>query len=174
MNETLNELVAQKQEMEEIVKSLINLDLSTEDSEKELAEIEAKILKKLSNIDFVYTGLEAAIAQLAAYKELYKDELSKIDKKIQSIKKNKEKLLELLVVNRIVTPDEPLKLAHHTYSLAKTYGSVVITDESKIPQEYIKTKIEQVYDLAQIRKDLMSGKEVLGAELPVSQKVRRY
>ena len=27
MNETLNELVAQKQEMEEIVKSLINLDL---------------------------------------------------------------------------------------------------------------------------------------------------
>ena len=89
MNETLNELVAQKQEMEEIVKSLINLDLSTEDSEKELAEIEAKILRKLSNIDFVYTGLEAAIAQLEAYKELYKDELSKIDKKYNQSRRTK-------------------------------------------------------------------------------------
>jgi hypothetical protein len=57
--------------------------------------------------------------------------------------------------------------------LAKTYGSVEIIDETQIPKEYIKTKIEQVIDLAAIRADLLAGKEIPGVQLPVKMKVRR-
>jgi len=171
--ETLLELVSEKREAEEMAKILIELDLDSEDVEKQLEEIKKRLIKKVNSIDFVYINLDAQVERLKAYKELYQDEIKKITKKIESIEKNKDKLLQILADAGLVEANKPLRTQYHTYSLAKTYGSVEIIDETQIPKEYIKTKIEQVIDLAAIRADLLAGKEIPGVQLPVKMKVRR-
>ncbi len=171
--ETLLELVSEKREAEEMAKMLIELDLDSEDVEKQLEEIKKRLIKKVNSIDFVYINLDVQVERLKAYKELYQDEIKKIAKKIESIEKNKDKLLQMLADAGLVEANKPLRTQYHTYSLTKTYGSVEIIDETQIPKEYIKTKIEQVIDLAAIRADLLAGKEIPGVQLPVKMKVRR-
>ena len=94
--ETLLELVSEKREAEEMAKMLIELDLDSEDVEKQLEEIKKRLIKKVNSIDFVYINLDAQVERLKAYKELYQDEIKKIAKKIESIEKNKDKLLQML------------------------------------------------------------------------------
>jgi len=171
--ETLFDIAAQKREAEELARSLAELDLNAEDVEQQLAEIQAKLIKKINSLDFVYIKLDAEIEQLKIYKELYQDELKKINSKMESIEKSKDRLLQMLADAKLVDVNKPLRTQYHTYSLTKTYGGVEIVDEELLPSDYIKTKIEQYIDTAALRNDLMAGKEIPGAVLPVKMKVMR-
>ncbi len=51
--ETLFDIAAQKREAEELAKSLAELDLNAEDVEQQLAEIQAKLIKKINSLDSV-------------------------------------------------------------------------------------------------------------------------
>ena len=55
-----------------------------------------QLIKKINSLDFVYIKLDAEIEQLKIYKELYQDELKKINSKIESIEKSKDRLLQML------------------------------------------------------------------------------
>jgi len=79
--ETLLELVSEKREAEEMAKMLIELDLDSEDVEKQLEEIKKRLIKKVNSIDFVYINLDAQVERLKAYKELYQDEIKHLFKR---------------------------------------------------------------------------------------------
>ena len=66
--ETLLELVSEKREAEEMAKMLIELDLDSEDVEKQLEEIKKRLIKKVNSIDFVYINVRIELTRLRGFR----------------------------------------------------------------------------------------------------------
>ncbi|HPS39445.1 MAG TPA: siphovirus Gp157 family protein [Candidatus Cloacimonadota bacterium] len=173
VKESLTDLVSEMKEIGEEIQALAVLELDTDEMETALASIKKRITKKLDSIDFVATQFDVANSMILARAELYEEEARKLKLRSASVLKNKERVFQHLADMGFVAEGKPLKTSGHTYFLKKTDGALQIDSDAKLPSEYLKTKIEQVVDKAQLRADILRGVIVDGVSIPVTQKVYR-
>lgn len=89
------------------------------------------------------------------------------------IKQNKNESLMRYMTTAI--DQSGLKEIHtdnHVYKPRNYRASVEITDEDKLPKDYLVVKTEEKVDKKQLYKDLKNGTEVPGAELKPNRKTR--
>lgn len=171
--DTLQSLSLEMAEIQNEIDILSDFDMDIEHLEQAMESINARILKKVKSIDYVITGFDMKRDHLLLVAETLERNAKLAKKKAEQLDKNKDRVLQMLADTGFVTENTPLRTEMHTYYLRKVPGAVKISDETKIPTEYLKTKIEQVLDKALLRKHLMEGQEIEGASLEVTTKVIR-
>lgn len=171
--ETLQELSFELKEIQDEIQLLSELEVDTEHLEQALETLKDKITKKVNAIDHIAIGFDVARDRLLIVAKLYENEARTAKLRAEAMEKNKERIYQHLADVGIVSRDKPLRTGHHTYYIGKVNGGVVIDDQSKLPDKYIKTKIEQVIDKAQLRNDIISGTEIEGVKVEQREKVMR-
>ena len=174
MPETLKELTTMLRDMQEEVAIIADLELDSEDLTKALDVLKAKIVQKVDAIDHVVVSFEAMQDRLLSLAEIYENEAKILKRKAESVSKHREGLLQYLADTGLITKDKPLRTGAHTYFIQTINESLKIEDDAVIPDEYIKTKIEQVIDRASLRSDIISGKlYVKGISVPKRERVSK-
>ena len=124
------------------------------DAIEEKADSIARIMAELS-------GVELAISA----------ELERLSKRASTIKKQKESLKSYLMAAMETAGKEKFKTNLYSYSIRNNAPSVQIIDESLIPAEYIRTKVETAPDKKVIAELLKQKIEVAGCALIQSRTV---
>ena len=171
MNETLREITSEMREINDEIEYLANLDLDTQQLEETLESLRKKMVRKIQNIDHIALGFDIAMKRLETYAEFHEAEAELAKKKAEQMQKNKDRIYQMLIDLDIVAKNKPLKTDKHTYYITNHYGSVKIEDASKLPPEYVKTKIEQVIDKSALRKDLIDGKTIAGCSVERKERI---
>ena len=107
------------------------------------------------------------IKNLEAETKAIKDEINVLRERNEMKERKIEKLKQYLTEN----VDKKFETSKVIISYRKSV-SVNITDESKIEEKYIKTKIETSLDKTAIKEDIKNGIEVSGAELIEKQNIQ--
>lgn len=143
------------------------IDIDTgEVKDKELVEvlnnIKLALVEKAENIVYVIKQMD--------------NRVDAIDKEIERLKKlkdiavNTHESLKKYLANNLPKGE---KLETDLMKISwRNSESVEITDISKLPHEYIKTKIEESPDKNKIKEAIKSGKEVSGAILKQNQNIQ--
>lgn len=97
------------------------------------------------------------------------------EKKLADRRKAKEnkvaRLEEYLTSSLISNNETTFESSRCSLSFRKSV-KVIIEDEKNLPVDYIKQKIEYTADKTKIKKDLQSGKEIIGAFLEEKQNLQ--
>ena len=129
----------------EVIKDTLD---SIGDAIEEKADSIARIMGEL-------TSVELAISA----------ELERLSKRAATIKKQKESLKSYLMAAMETAGKEKFKTNLYSYSIRNNAPSVQIIDESLIPAEYIRTKVETAPDKKAIAELLKQKIEVAGCAL---------
>ncbi len=173
MNETLRDLTSEMKEINDEIQYLAALDIDTQQLEETMESLQKKVMRKVNNIDFIAMSFDIAKGQLQALAQIHEQEAAIAKKKMEVMDKNKDRVYQMLFDVGLVEEKKPLKTEKHTYFIQNTFGEVVIADESQLPKEYVKTKIEQVIDKKKLREDVIAGKEIDGVSVKRKQRVTR-
>ncbi len=173
MPETLRDLTSEMKEINDEIQYLAALDIDTQQLEETMESLKKKVLRKVSSIDHIAMSFDIAKGQLQMLAQVHEQEAAIAKKKIELMEKNKDRIYQMLFDVGLVEANKPLKTEKHTYYVQNTFGEVVIADESQLPKEYMKTKIEQVIDKKKLREDIIAGKEVEGASVKKKMRVSR-
>lgn len=152
-----------KEELE-IFKSIENAGGEiTEETELRLAELQDMIFKKTDRTISFINHLDARNNELEKY-------LEDISERIRVNNNKRESLLKY--IDNVMTMRDQEELKGDLYSIKKRKKALLvnITDESKIPVEFVKVKETVSIDKAAISKLLKSGEVIEGAELKESDK----
>lgn len=133
------------------VKECEALETLTKEVEQDLITKTGRVIQYFMSLDSQTEALDKEIKRLQARKKL-------IEKRNNNFKNFLKFTLERLGVKKIETTLGVLSIKNNP-------ASVVILDESKIPQEYKTTKYIDEISKTQISKDLKAGIEVPGAAL---------
>lgn len=144
---------------------LIELVLETDDQENLLGQIEGlydDLKCKIDGYAYVHERylleIEAVKAKIAYLEQRYKGTL----KRLEDGKKRIED--RLVTLNKLGYLGDKVK--GHNYSVAfRDYPKVNIEDVDKLPEIYVKEKIEKKPDLNAIKKAIKGGEDITGAEL---------
>lgn len=98
-------------------------------------------------------------------------EVERLSKRASTIKKQKESLKSYLMAAMETAGKEKFKTNLYSYSIRNNAPSVQIVDESLIPAEYIRTKVETAPDKKAIAELLKQKIEVAGCALVQSRTV---
>jgi len=98
------------------------------------------------------------------------DRIDKEIKRLQSIKKTKQNLVNRLEGKLVEAVTVFGEITAQNYTVKNRESqAVIITDLTKLPKEYTTTKVEIVADKTAIKKALAEGKEIPGAYIEVRQ-----
>ena len=99
-----------------------------------------------------------------ATKDAIKNEQERLKARLKSEERHIESLESL--IDRLVSPDyqKPMTIGTFTVSYRKSEG-VVIDDETKIPEEYMRVKVERTPDKETLKKLLKAGESVAGVRM---------
>lgn len=111
------------------------------------------------------------IYQLTADIDMYDKEIKRLTAKMKSAKSGVERMKGALSAYMQATNHKKLAAGTFTLSFRKS-ESVVINDESALPQEYIKTEIKKSPDKTAIKNAIKNGQTVAGAELQENQNLQ--
>ena len=84
-------------------------------------------------------------------KQQYKEAIKTIDCKIKSNEKTQD-YIEKVILPKLVNSKGQLDTGVKKYTIYEADGELVVTDESKVPSEFINTKIEQTIDKVALKK----------------------
>ena len=115
-------------------------------------------------------GYCQVIEQFKADIEMYKAEIERIDAKKKSAEKSVDRMKKTISEFMVAVGKDKEKAGTFSISISPV-KSVNITDESKIPSQYLVEQKPKV-DKVGIRKAIESGASVDGAELITSSSVR--
>jgi len=145
---------------------------------EEQALIQRKIKGKADGIDFFSQNIKEREYLIDAEIEVHKSEIARLRNRKYALTRTSDylnKVLLPMLIEELGDENGVLETDTARYKLYETYGSVVILDQSALPDDFIKTEIVQKVDKAKLRKACMSlAKE--GIELPNGasiQKVKR-
>ena len=133
------------------IKECEALESLTKEVEQDLTTKTGRIIQYFMAVDSQVEAIDKEIKRLQARKKL-------LEKRNSSFKDFLKFTLERLEVKKIET-------TLGVISIKNNPASVVILDESKIPQEYKTTKYIEEISKTQISKDLKAGIKVPGAAL---------
>lgn len=165
---------------------MLEMDLVDDDSQlpallERQAVVQQKIKDKSNSIDYFSQNLKEREYLIDAEIESYKDEIERLRRRksaLESTNKYLNNTLLPLLIEEIGNEDGVLETDTARYKLYETYGSVVITDQNALPDDFIKTEIVQKVDKAKLRKACMSldkdGKDLPdGASITKVKRVKR-
>lgn len=175
MKESLKDLTNELNDIQEEVKMLAELDIDSEHLDPLIEQLQRKIARKAESIDFITVSLEIAEEKLKTLAQIYENEAKNAKERASSVAKNKDRLIQYLGETGLVSKDTPLRTGAHTYFLKSSHGALELPEDlSLIPEEYKETRIEQVINKGELRKDIIAGKVyVEGASVPTTIKVAR-
>lgn len=129
--------------------------LNSEDDIKEYVEqLQQDKNTKLNNIQDLKLSNTGAISTLD-------EKIKKLQARKKSIQSLNDRLSDIQVM---LLNGEKQKTDEYTFSFRKA-KSINITDETKVFERGLYTKITKTADKTAIKKDIIAGKKVLGAEL---------
>ena len=162
---SLYEIVAQAQVIENAIAEAGG-ELSPE-LEKALMQVDLSLTEKVEGYSHVIDRLES----VATFWNGKADEYYAIASGVaNAAKKIKERLkLAMVEMNKDEVFGESIR-----YKLTPTKGSLVISDASKLPDEYLMIETKKVPDKEKIRAQLESFGDVPGASLEGGYQLRKY
>lgn len=151
-----------------ISQKAINLSNSLELLEGEITpEVEQQMLELTNSVDDAAIFLERSEHIIAYFKSM-RDQLNK---KIKTIE-NATDFVES-EIKKAVAISGALQGTNYTFKLSKTKPKVIISDETKISDLYLRTKVTHEVDKTAIYESLKKGVAVEGAELQDNYSLRK-
>ena len=144
----------------EITNSLISLEKAVEDKEElknYLDGVNMQLEEKAKNLFMYIKNIETPILAID-------EEIKRLTEIKNRCKKNSENIKEYIAYNMKKANIEKIETDIVKFSFRKS-KSLEITDESRIPKEFIKEKIVTSVDKMAIKNALKQGETVTGAEL---------
>lgn len=143
-------------------------ELTGDMKELEKLDIDSETLNDtLDGIVCEFNDKAVAILSFAENMNSDIDALSNEIKRLQARKKvfenRKARLREYLLYNMEKSGIPKIECPQFTASLRKGVESVDITDQSKLPDDYVTIEVVEKPDKAAIKRDLKAGKEISGA-----------
>lgn len=150
-------------ELTEVYAELLNLDLEEYDLSTTLDSLQGTVAEKAEGILMVMKTLEAEqdayIKEIARINELKK----KADNKVKAMKDYLSYNLQQMDIQKLDT-----KLFKLSFRKSE---SVVIDDQTKLPEEYIKVKTTESPDKTALKKALKDG-EIEGCHIETKQNLQ--
>ncbi len=143
---------------------ILEMDLEGEQLDEMLSILEDDVADKAENIAKVMRTLE--VEGVA-----YDDEIKRLQAKKQACTKKSTRLKDYLDVMLKSMEIKKLDGKLFKFSYRKS-ESVKLTDESKLPELYVKTKTTTSADKTAIKKALKAGEVIEGAEIEVKQNLQ--
>lgn len=123
-----------------------------------MGEIDKLEIDKTAKLD----GCCAYVKQVRAEIETIAGEIVRLKARMEKAQKEEARFLDYL---RMCLPlEQTFKSALHTISWRESTAAV-ITDESKIPECYLKQKVSYAPDIAQAKEDMKCGATIPGFQL---------
>jgi gas vesicle protein len=157
-----------------------HLDMQMEDDEDKKAELEDKvenitgtIMEKVENIEHVMVKKDLMKEQLKSQIKVYQDVLTNLKRKLAATDNGWKRLEELIImlVDNVGEGSEgktTIEKNGFRYTSYVAPGPLEIPDETEVPQEYTRIKVE--VDKARLRKDILANGDTDYAKIP---KVKR-
>lgn len=157
-----------------------HLDMQMEDDEDKKAELEDKvenitetIIQKVENIEHVMVKKDLMKEQLKSQIKVYQDVLTSLKRKLVATDNGWKRLEELIImlVDNVGEGSEGKTTVEKNgfrYTSYEAPGPLEIPDETEVPQEYTRIKVE--VDKARLRKDILANGDTDYAKIP---KVKR-
>lgn len=177
--QTARELIGEHMDL------MLRMDLESEEKLPDLIEeralIQSKMKDKANSIDYFSVNIKEREYLIDAEIESYKEEIERLRKRRQALTDTSDylnKVLLPMIIEEIGDENGVLETDTARYKLYETYGSVVVTEQSELSDDFIKTKIVQTVDKAKLRKACMSlhkdGKDLpSGASITKVKRVKR-
>lgn len=153
------------------MKALDELGFDTEEAREKLECIEEQICKEVSKMDYWNGALKNQINALEDLKLSFKSAIQAIDSKIKK-REQTIKWIQENILPKLVNSKGKLDTGFKTYTLYETDGELEILDESKVPTEFIKTKIEQSINKVALKKYVKDNPDVTFAKIKKIKMVR--
>lgn len=126
-----------------------DLRLDSIEAQTEANELFSSLLALMIDADMKAVGL-------SAYEKRFKERRQRLEHKVEKLRELVFKIMQFAEIHKVELPEA-------TLSVRSGAQQVLITDESKLPDDLC--KIERSPKKAEIKEALKSGKEVPGAEL---------
>lgn len=110
--------------------------------------------------------------QLKAESDLLKNREKSIYDRRSAINKKIEKIEQYIIFNMEAKGEQKIKGLDYIVSLSKNPGSLSITNENKIPDEYISYETVKSINKKKLKEDLNDGLYIDGAEIIKSVSLR--
>ena len=170
--QTAKELIG---EYMDVVLDLAMTDIDEPENQNTILKLEEKrdalqikMKDKVQSIDYFSQNIKERDYLLSAEIEAHKDEVSRLRNRQKALNATSDylnKVLLPLIIEEIGDQNGVLETDTARYKLYETYGSVIITDQDKLPDAFIKTKITQSVDKAKLRKECMKS-ATAGEDMP--------
>ena len=168
MTNRTDELLLFQDKAEAELKALEELGLESDEAQEKLANIEYQITKEVNKLDFWIGSIKQRTTSLESLKLQFKEAITQLDKKIKA-NENTIKWIEENTLPKLVNSKGKLDTGFRKYTIYEAEGELVVSDQSKIPEEFIKTKIEQSLDKVALKKYVKENQP----EWATIQKVKR-
>lgn len=141
-------------------------------------ELEAELEESAKDVQNKAEAYAVIWERMEAEAELWKkkaDEMSRIAKSCLSVR---EKLKERLAWAMQELDTSEIVADSYRFKLAKTSGSLVITDQNKVPSKFLTEETRIVVDKKELKEFLASssndGKSDFGAHIEFKPSIRKY
>tara|TARA_Y100000361_G_scaffold132861_1_gene130627 strand:+ start:12811 stop:13383 length:573 start_codon:yes stop_codon:yes gene_type:complete len=134
-------------------------DTTEEEIEKGLAELANVALKKTENIHWVLSKLDENEKALDAMLQVHRNYIKSLMNKKDSLHNGRERLKSMIInmVDLLGTPNKSgnhqIKTTTDSYTIYEGDGSLEITDEESVPDEFL--KLVQSIDKRKLRKHVI-------------------
>ena len=135
------------------------------DDDIDLDSIENTLQAIESAIEIKAENTAALVKQLEATAEMITAEIERLQKRKAAVKNKADRIKSYLKMQLELAGMDKVKTVAFSISLQNTKAAVDVVDQSQIPSEYIKTKIEQSIDKTAIYNAIKAGVAVPGAQL---------
>ena len=153
----------------EMTGQMIGLQKLIEDGEMDEDTLRDTLDGLTGDIQVKTEGLLAYVGNLSADVEQIDSAIKRLTDRKRMIVNRQESLRDYLKYNMSQAEISKITCPLFTVTLTKPRPMCLIDDESRIPEEYIKTTISKVPVKDDIMKALKAGKDVPGAHLGESQ-----
>ncbi|MBU5669571.1 siphovirus Gp157 family protein [Peptoniphilus sp. MSJ-1] len=150
-------------ELTDMYRNLKDLDLTDEELQQSLNNIEDEIEIKAENIAKV-------IKENNGYIDLLKEEEKRLADKRKAIENRQNYLKDYIETSMIATDKRKFKTNLFSFNIQKNPASVKWEDETKIPVEFIKTETKVMKK--ELKEAVQNGLEIEGVELVSTESLR--
>tara|TARA_R100001463_G_scaffold78410_1_gene132698 strand:- start:938 stop:1519 length:582 start_codon:yes stop_codon:yes gene_type:complete len=136
--------------------------------EEKRVSLQLKMKDKVQSIDFFSQNIKERDYLLSAEIEAHKDEIDRLKNRQRALNATNDylnKVLLPMIIEEIGDENGVLETDTARYKLYETYGSVIVTNQEQLSDDFIKTKITQSVDKAKLRKECMKS-AVAGLDMP--------
>lgn len=143
---------------------LLELDIDEQTLKDTVESLSGEIEVKATNIAMFIRNLEANAEQIKLAEKAMSDRRKALENKADRIKKYLFDNMKRVDIKKIESP-------YFMLSIKKNPPSLVIQDESLIPQEYVVTKTVTSINKEEIKDAINAGKQVAGAFIQQNERL---